>query len=225
MRRLNKFNIIIISFLLSLIIGFAQFAETAEHEHGRHRYRPEQFERDGRAEWQKVPQVIQAVGIREGQSVAAIGSGSGYFSRPFAKAVGPKGIVYCCDIATNLLEHLQLTALQQNLYNIVTVYAAMDRPMLPLKSVDVIFFCNTNHHLENRVDYYKGLLPILKNGGKLVVVDWKRKRQKTGPPPSHCVSRETVIQEMKNAGWEMVKEETFLPHQYFLIFKPVKEVN
>ena len=103
------------------------------------------------------------MGLKEGMSIADIGGGSGYFSRPFAKKVGPKGIVYCCDLATNLLEYLQVTALEEKLHNIITVYAAYDRPMLPPRSVDILFFCNTNHHLDNRVEYYKNLIPIPQN--------------------------------------------------------------
>ena len=54
----------------------------------------------------------------------------------------------------------------------------------------------------------------------MVVVDWKKERQKVGPPPSHNVAQSVVIDEMKQAGWKFVQEETFLPYQYFLVFEP-----
>ncbi|RJP22367.1 MAG: methyltransferase domain-containing protein [Candidatus Omnitrophota bacterium] len=213
----NYFKISAIAITLILIVNSPSGA--AERE-GR-RFNPGSFEEPARAEWQKVEEVIKAIDLREGQSIADIGGGSGYFSRPFAKAVGPTGVVYCCDIATEPLEYLQTTALEQNLLNIVTVFAAYDRPMLPPNSLDILFFCNTNHHLDNRVDYYKNLIPLLRKGGKLVVVDWKKEQQKVGPPHSHCVAKSVVIEEMKQAGWELIQEETFLPYQYFLVFEPV----
>jgi arsenite methyltransferase len=183
------------------------------------RFNPQQFERPERAEWQNVAGVIEAMGIEEGQHIADIGGGSGYFSRPLARAVGPKGVVYCCELATNLMAFLQEEAKKEGLMNIVTVFAAMDRPMLTPDSVDVIFFCNTNHHLSNRVEYYKDLKPLLRKGGQLVVVDWKKERQKVGPPPSHNVAKEVVIDEMKQAGWTLKKEvEGVVEYQYFLIF-------
>lgn len=187
------------------------------------RYKPEQFERPERDEYQKPEAVIEAIGLKEGQSICDIGGGSGYFTRRFAKKVGPQGVAYCCDIAINLLEYLQQKAKEENLSNIVTVYAALDRPMLPPGSVDHIFFCDTNHHLENRVEYYKNLHPVLRQGGQLIVVDWHKREQKVGPPPDHNVAKETVIEEMKEAGWELEKDlEGVLEYQYFLIFKPAE---
>lgn len=210
----------IIRFPLLLVIGFFSSQETSFAQE-RHTFQPESFEEEERADWQKVEDVIHAMDLRPGHSVADIGGGSGYFSRPFARTVGPDGIVYCCDIAPNLLEYLQNRALVEGLSNIVTVLAARDRPMLPPKSVDCIFFCNTNHHLENRVDYYKGLIPLLKEGGQIVVVDWKKVSQKVGPPPSHCVARDVVIAEMAQAGLKLSREiPNLLEYQYFLIFQP-----
>lgn len=210
---IRKFALLLMTMTIALQAGFAQ---------EQHQYNPEQFERAERDEWQKPDEVIKAMGLKEGQSIADIGGGSGYFSRRFAKTVGEKGVVYTCDIATNLLEYLQAKAKEEELNNIVTVYAALDRPMLPPASLDFIFFCDTNHHLENRVEYYKGLIPLLRQGGRLVVVDWQKREQKVGPPPSHNVARETVLDEMKQAGWKLEREETFLDYQYFMIFEPAR---
>lgn len=204
---------------LSWFAVFAMFCLAIYAQEEEHRYNPEQFENEKRAEWQQVDRVIEAMKIKPGMRIADIGGGSGYFARPLAKAVGDEGVVYVCDLATNLMEYLQAEAKQQGLDNLVTVYAAYDRPMLPPDSVDIIFFCNTNHHLEDRVNYYKGLHKPLDEDGSIVVVDWHKREQEVGPPPSHNDSREMVIDEMKQAGWTLAREETFLAYQYFLIFK------
>ncbi len=115
------------------------------------------------------------------------------------------------------------SVLKENLPNIVTVYAAYDRPMLPPKSVDFIFFCNTNHHLQDRVNYYKGLKGLLKPGGQIVVVDFKKEDKNYGPPPGHCVAKSVVIQEMEEAGFQVTREETFLENQYFLFLQVKKD--
>lgn len=210
-----------ISFYLRLIVLPILFCltTTAQEEH---HYNPEQFEKADRAEWQKVDQCIEALQLKPGMRVADIGGGSGYFSRPIAKAVGEEGVVYVCDLATNLMEFLQEKAKEEQLNNIVTVYAAVDRPMLPPNSVDLIFFCDTNHHLENRVEYYKGLHGLLRDGGRIAVIDWKKEEQKVGPPPSHNHAKKDMISEMKQAGFNVAKEETFLDYQYFVIFEPAK---
>ncbi|MDP8244391.1 MAG: methyltransferase domain-containing protein [Candidatus Hinthialibacter antarcticus] len=203
-------------FVLSLILCLAVAAQE------KHQYNPEQFEKGERSEWQQVDKVIEALQLKPGMRVADIGGGSGYFSRPIAKAVGEKGVVYICDLAVNLMEFLQDKAKEENLHNIVTVLAAMDRPMLPPKSVDLIFFCNTNHHLSNRVEYYQGLHSLLRDGGRIAVVDWNKKDQKVGPPASHNHARVDMISEMKEAGFIVAREETFLDYQYFVFFEPAK---
>lgn len=199
---------------------FALCSTVAAQE--KHQYNPEQFEKSERAEWQQVEKVIEALKLKPGMRVADIGGGSGYFSRPIAQAVGEQGVVYVCDLATNLMEFLQAKAKEENLHNIVTVLAAMDRPMLPPKSVDLIFFCDTNHHLSNRVEYYKGLHSLLRKDGRIAVVDWKKKDQKVGPPASHNHAKEDMITEMKEAGFSAAREETFLDYQYFVFFEPTK---
>ncbi len=186
----------------------------------KNRYKPEQFEKEDRAKWQKVDQVIDALKLKPGMRIADIGGGSGYFARPFAKTVGEKGTVYVCDLATNLMDFLQKKAKEENLHNIVTVYAAKDRPMLSPNSVDLIFFCNTNHHLSDRVNYYNGLHSLLRKNGRIAVIDWNKKDQKVGPPASHNHAKKDMIAEMKRAGFAVVQEETFLDYQYFVVFKP-----
>ncbi len=220
--RTIKIKLSVVCVFCFALLVFGNTLVPAQESHGEreHHFKPEQFEKDERAQWQKVDEVIGAMGLKPGQSIADIGGGSGYFSRPFAKVVGETGVVYCCDIATNLLDYLHETAKKENLNNIVTVYCALDRPMLPPKSVDFIFFCNTNHHLRDRVEYYRGLLPLIREGGKIVVVDWKNIRQKVGPPPGHTKPKSVVLEEMDEAGWRLVCEETILEYQYFLIFEP-----
>jgi hypothetical protein len=38
--------------------------------------------------------------------------------------------------------------------------------MLPRSSVDLAFFCDTTHHIGQRVDFYRKLSPAIKPGGK-----------------------------------------------------------
>jgi len=88
---------------LIVVIGFFSSLETSIAQE-RHTFQPESFEDDGRAAWQKVDEVIRAMGLHAGQSIADIGGGSGYFSRPFARPEGPEGVVYCGALAPTRLE-------------------------------------------------------------------------------------------------------------------------
>lgn len=49
------------------------------------------LERQDREEEQRPAEVIRTMGLRDGDVVADLGAGTGYFTRPMAKAVAPLG--------------------------------------------------------------------------------------------------------------------------------------
>ncbi len=177
-----------------------------------------EYEDPERAEWQKVEDIIAYMSVKEGDRIADIGGGTGYFTRPFAKHVGPSGIVYCCDINEGLLEYAQKKAKEEGLNNIVTVYAAPDRPMLAPQSVDLLFFCNVHHHLDDPAQYYRDMKPLLKPGGSAIIVIWKKILNEDR---SERYLYKDVLESMKSAGWRLIRENrTLVEKQEILIFQP-----
>jgi arsenite methyltransferase len=161
--------------------------------------------------WQMPDEVIVALALKKGQSIADIGAGSGYFARRFARYVDA---VYAVDIDEKLL------AIARNKVpeNVKTILAAPDDPRLPASSVDTVFFCDVLHHIENRPEYYAKLTKALKPGGRIVVIDFYTKPLPVGPPPAMKLSDEQVIAEFKTAGFTLSKRLDTLPYQYFLFF-------
>ena len=58
----------------------------------------------------------------------------------------------------------------------------------------------------------------MKKDGRVVIVDFYNKRMAVGPPPSHTLARVVVLEEMKKAGYTLLKEGDFLEYQYYLEF-------
>lgn len=171
------------------------------------------LEDPGRDEWQKPHEVVMALGLRPDQAIADIGAGTGYFTRRFAHHAAT---VYAVDIDPKLLEILRKDAPR----NVVTVLAPPDDPRLPPHSVDVIFFCDVLHHIQNRERYLPKLAAALKPGGRVVNVDFYKKDLPLGPPVSMKLSEDEVIAEFKAAGFRLSGRRDFLPYQYFLVFEP-----
>ena len=127
-------------------------------------------ERSERESWQKPDEVVQALAVKNGDVVADIGAGTGYFSRRFARAVAPDGTVYAVDVAADVLGYLQQEAEKEGLRNIVSIVSQEGDPLLPGNAVDLVFFCDTTHHIANRADFYRRMVPGLKQHGRLLVV-------------------------------------------------------
>ena len=164
------------------------------------------LEDPGRDEWQKPHEVMMALKLKPTDVVADIGAGTGYFARRFAMHAAK---VYAVDIDAGLLA----IAAKSAPVNLVTIVSKADDPLLAPASVDVIFFCDVLHHLENRPDYYRVMSAALKRDGRVVVVDFRKPPLPIGPPPEMKLDEETVIAELKQAGFVLSRREAFLPYQ------------
>jgi predicted methyltransferase len=178
------------------------------------------FDDPARAAWQKPAEVVAALGLRPGQCVADLGAGTGYFSRFLSDAVGPAGTVLAVEPEPNLVVHLRARAEREGTANVVPILASRDTPRLPRGLVDLVLVVDTYHHIDDRVAYFRALHGVLRAPGRIAVIDWQKRPLPVGPEMDHKLPREQVVREMEAAGWVLAEEPTFLPYQYFLVFRP-----
>jgi arsenite methyltransferase len=172
-----------------------------------------------RDEYQKPHEVITALKLKEGEVIADIGAGSGYFTFRLARHVGA-GRVYAVDISPDLILHLNRRIRDLNATNVVAVLCAPDDPLLPDNSVDRFFICDTWHHIGGHAKYLALLRKMLRPGGEFIMIDFKKEQTPVGPPMEMRISREDVIKEMEANGFRASAEHKFLDYQYFLVFRP-----
>ncbi len=181
------------------------------------------LERPNREDVQKSPEILKALAFRPGERVADIGSGSGYFTLPVAKAVGPTGSVQAIDVASELLEYLEVRIKAQRVSNVTLKLVSRDDPQLPPGGFDTILMIDTIHYVKDRPAYVRKLLPGLAPGGRLVVIDYRPKpmaERPWGPPPEQQFPREQLDREMADAGFRVVASYDFLPEQFFVVYGP-----
>ena len=170
---------------------------------------------------QKPALVIEALRLKPGMAVADLGSGSGYFTRRFVEAVTETGMVYAVDIEPEMLAYAKENVIHMHIaYTAEFILAQPDNPKLPFESVDLLFVCNTIHHLEDRSKYFRDLASSLKPGARISIIDFHPddRSGELGFPKHHLVSRETIVKELTDAGYRLDREHNFLPRQYFLEF-------
>jgi ubiquinone/menaquinone biosynthesis C-methylase UbiE len=177
------------------------------------------YEQPGRDAWQQPDRVVQALEVRPGARVADVGAGGGYFTFRLARAVGPSGLVYAVDVDPQMTAYIAERARAESLTNVEAVLAAPDDPGLPREGVDLVFVCNTFHHISNRADYFRRLRAHLRPGGRLAVVDYKPEGW-FARLFRHATPPEVIRSELQAAGYRLQREHDFLDRQSFLIFEP-----
>jgi arsenite methyltransferase len=181
----------------------------------------DRLDRPERDQDQKPAQVIEALGLKPGKHVADLGAGSGYFTQRFVEAVSETGKVYVIDIEPGALKYVEERLVHMHRpFNAEFILARPDNPKIPVEAVDLIFICNTYHHLEDRITYFRNIKSSLKPGGRIAIIDFYHDERSgdLGFPKRHLIAREKVVEEMTGAGYRLAKEHTFLTKQYFLEF-------
>ena len=167
--------------------------------------------------WQMPDTVMDALGIADGSHVADIGAGGGWFTVRLARRVGPNGVVYAEDVQPQMLEAIRRRVDREGLRNVRTVRGDAADPRLPPESVEAVLMVDASE-FSNPVAVLRGLAAALKPGGRVGVVDFAKAGGGPGPPTEDRVEEARVIERAKAAGLVLLRRETFLPFQYFLVF-------
>jgi ubiquinone/menaquinone biosynthesis C-methylase UbiE len=183
------------------------------------------FESAERDTWQKPEEVMKHLQLRAGDVVADIGAGTGYFTRRFATAVGPQGKAIGLDIETTMVTHINNEAKKHGVANLTARQVPPNDPQLAPQSVDVVFICDTYHHMQDRVAYARLLATALKPGGRIVIIDFYKRELPIGPPVEWKLTPEAVTEEFRQAGFQPLRAVDFLPYQYFLEFTQASSSN
>jgi ubiquinone/menaquinone biosynthesis C-methylase UbiE len=169
--------------------------------------------RDG---WQQPERIVEALALQPGDRVADLGAGGGYFTFRLADAVGETGRVYASDVDPDMLEYIEAEASRRGYTNVVPVRAGFDDPGLPDAGIDLLFTANTYHHLDDRAAYFRNVRADLAAGGRVAILDYDG----PGLLRSHYSPKQTLLEEMDQAGYDLVADHDFIDRQSFLVFEP-----
>ena len=173
----------------------------------------ERFESPERDAYQKPEKVLEYLGDLNGKTIMDIGAGSGYFS---VKLAGEGAQVIAADVNDEFQAFLKDRIEKEQLQNITTRKIPYDSPGLEEGEVDMVLIVNTYHHIEDRPDYFAKVRSGIKENGKLVIIDFFDADIPVGPK-HHKISIDTVISELKEAGYSQFEANvSLLPYQYII---------
>jgi ubiquinone/menaquinone biosynthesis C-methylase UbiE len=152
-----------------------------------------------------VKEVLNKINLAKGFYVADLGSGTGRFTIPLAKEIGENGKVFAVDISKESLTILKENADREKLNNIEIVYGDISKK-IPLddNSIDVAFMANVFHDIlyeGNESIVLSEIKRILKNNGRLIILEFKKIRGPPGPPIFMRISHDELINILNKNGF------------------------
>lgn len=164
--------------------------------------------------------VVAQTGLSNGDIVADLGCGGGFYTLPAAQIVGPSGLVYALDIQDSKLAFTQSIAHQLNLVNINTIQANLEEPALevPDGTCDLVITASILHEIPRREPVFTNAYRMLKTGGKLLVVEWKKGFTIFGPDQSKRISTEDMEAEVIKLGFKKVQDIPADNFHYSMLF-------
>ena len=184
----------------------------------------ERFESKGREVYDQRAAIIASAALRPGMSVADIGAGTGLFTIPFARAVGPEGVVYSVDISEPFIQYIRERASQIGVENVRGVVCTEREVGLAPDSIDFAFICDTYHHFEYPESTLRSLRRALKPAGEVLIVDFRRVPGESSEWVMNHVRADqaTVEAEMAKTGFEKLAELPLLKENYVLRFRSTR---
>lgn len=165
---------------------------------------------DARMLWSRV-------GLRPGMTVADVGAGSGFYSFPASELVGPTGRVYAVDLSLELVELIQERAIERHRSNIQVLRSRPDRVPLPDGLADRVLLANVLHGVPPAT--VAEAVRILRPGGYLVDVDWKKEPTPGGPPLEHRLAAAEARRVLARYALRTIAEWELGPFHYVIVLE------
>ena len=158
--------------------------------------------------------LLRGEGLKAGDSFADIGCGPGFFSIPASRIVGGSGHVYAIDAQEEMLEILKKRTPPGN-----CSLMRSGENSIPLDdgSADFALLAYVLHESENKTLFLKEVKRVIRGGGKLLILDWKKKREEEGPPVWERLPLKTVRELLRGAGFIGIKSSSLNPSHYKIV--------
>lgn len=179
-----------------------------------------------RAERQKPRDIVDALDLKPGASVADVGTGTGFMLPYLSHAVGDSGHVIGEDIQSDFLDTAKMNVRLHRLNNIQFILGTDHDPKLPADTLEGVLVLDVYHHFDYPEAMLEHIHDSLLSDGKLVIVEYfKRPGAMNNPDPNFAVKHirldeDGVIQEVEANGFRLLSTRDLVPKsQYIAVFE------
>jgi len=177
------------------------------------------LERPEREDEERSSRLLDALELRDGETVVDLGAGSGYFTFRIAPRIGRTGKVLAVEIQDEMLQKIRQRAQALKITNVEAVKGTETDPKLPVKGVDLVLMVDVYHELAYPFEVMTKIREALKPSGRLFVVEFRKEDPGVRIAELHKMSVTQLKTEMNAAGLAHVQTLETLPLQHIVIFK------
>ena len=181
-----------------------------------------------RDEKQKPGELIRNAGIRQGMTVADVGTGIGYMLPFLSRRVGPEGKVIAEDIFDDFLAGARQRVENLKLENVTFIKGTDTDPKLPAGALDVALALDVYHHFDYPERMLAAIHQALKPDGRLVIVDYYKRREAMpgGRALTHIrLDMPDVIKEIEANRFHLISEREHIPNSQFMLVFTKKQAG
>ncbi len=169
-------------------------------------------------------EVLIKAGFEKGAfTLLDIGTGSGYLSLTAAEIMGNTSTVYAIDSHEETIKILDSYLSQKEIKNVFAIKAdAVNEIPIKRDSVDICLMSNVVHGFAANNEMEKvlqNLSSVLKDDGKLIVIDFNKKDTSFGPPLEIRVNPDQLEDILEPYGYSLVSNFDIGVNQYCATFK------
>lgn len=137
-------------------------------------------------------ETLKKLGLSEKDIMADIGCGIGYFTLPASEIVGEGGKVLAIDVSSEMLQDVEVKFEEQHISNIECVKIDGTSFNIDDEAVTYGFMCNVLHEIDHKEQFLNEIKRIIKEKGKLVIIEWAKIESDYGPPMDHRLDKKVV---------------------------------
>ena len=159
---------------------------------------------------------LQKLGLKAGEIFCDIGAGSGLFTLPAARLTG--ALAYALETDEAMLALIRERADAEGL-DIRTLRVTDMGFGIPDATADIALLATVLHEIQDKHAFLINVRKLLRQNGRIAVIEFREDETPMGPRPSHRMGRECILSAMREANMELHAEHILGPNFYCIVFQ------
>lgn len=164
---------------------------------------------------------VAQLGLKEGMKVADFGAGTGLYSKAASFRVGTEGKVYAIEVQKDLVKKLESEVKNWGSSNIECIWGDIESKngtKIADHTMDAVIVSNVLFQVEDKSGLIDEAKRVLKNDGKILLIDWSESFGGMGPSPDHVINSQKATELFTSRGFKFLENIVVSDHHYGIIF-------